>query len=446
MLTTNQRMSTDKKRLTPQGQTMGRVAATDMAPQRAARPNPPQAPQKPRAPAVPATKGSRTSPVFQAGRAPMTQAATSPQQVMQAATSPQQVMQAATNPQQRAVNTIQASAPGSPTGSTGNPGIAPQNNAGDIQFTPGSMSTQNPVSAVGSVPGTLGSGLGSFADLYGIGPGGRSSLTSDLQRVDDVPDEAGGYYDGRGNTAGEGGILGLLDGRGPQIKPIVAKDPPPPLVHDDRTYQQMMQDALMERLMGGPQTAEEEALINQMMEAQVGQGVADARANMGGGGFAVGGALGALEGDIRREGSLAASGQIADLRQQEEAAWLEQVLGLSGSLQDERELGIYETAFERALKMLEDQGGGGGGGGGGAPAPFVDEDGNVTQDSVSEEQREAKTGAEDAVAAYYGVPPEATMSTSLPPEGAETTTYGPYTVFTDSQGVLRYVFTPLGAG
>ena len=312
MLTTNQRMSTDKKRLTPQGQTMGRVAATDMAPQRAAQPNPPQAPQQPRAPAVPATKGSRTSPVFQAGRAPMTQGAI--------------------NPQQRAVNTMQTAAPGSPTGSTGHPGIAPQNNLPTgVQFTPGSMSPQ-PVGGIYT-------------------PQPTSDLTAATDPTAAIWGAANSGLSGRPGTINTGTVGGTADPTPPGSLP--------PLVSDDRTYQQMMQDALMERLMGGPQTAEEEALINQMMEAQVGQGVADARANMGGGGFAVGGALGALEGDIRREGSLAASGQIADLRQQEEAAWLEQVLGLSGSLQDERELGIYETAFERALKMLEDQGGGG---------------------------------------------------------------------------------------
>lgn len=316
MLTTNQRMSTDKKRLTPQGQTMGRVAATDMAPQRAAQPNPPQAPQQPRAPAVPATKGSRTSPVFQAGKAPMTQGAI--------------------NPQQKAVNTMQTAAPGAATGATGNPGIAPQNNVGGIQFNPGSMSPQ---------------------PTGGITPQPTGNLTAATDPTAGIWGGANSGTVGKPGTINTGTVGGTADPTPPGSVP--------PLVFDDRTYQQMMQDALMEKLMGGPQTAEEEALINQMMEAQVGQGVADARANMGGGGFAVGGALGALEGDIRREGSLAASGQIADLRQQEEAQWLEQVLGLSGSLQDERELGIYETAFERALKMLEEPGGGGGGGGSG---------------------------------------------------------------------------------
>lgn len=338
MLTTNQRMGMDQKRLRPQGRQM-QQQAKDLQPQRAAQANPPQGVQQ--APRVPATKGARTTPVFQAGK-PM-QPAPAPAQAPSQQAAPQGLAPGGGGPQ--------ATQGGGAQG-----GLSQQNQPGGIQFTPGSMgAVQSPPPAAGVTPSPAQFDWSSLA-----GTEGNWTL--------------GGGRTGAG-PMGPGGGTFTPDPTQP------GPSDTPPLVHDDRTYQQMLEDYMMQQLMnGGPDTAAQEALIMQAMEAQVGQGVADARANMGGGGFAVGGALGALEGDIRREGALGASQQIADMKGAERDRWMDEIMGVTGALQSERELGIYETAFERALRMLEeDQGSGGDGGAGGGGGGILDAIGGSTQ-------------------------------------------------------------------
>lgn len=384
MLTTNQRMGRDQKQLRPQGQQM-RQQAKDLQPQRAAQANPPQGVQQ--APRVPATKGARTTPVFQAGK-PM-QAA--PSQVPSQQAAPQGLAPGAGGPQ--------ATQGGGAQG-----GLSQQNQPGGIQFTPGGVGTvQQPPPAAGATPSPAQFDWSSLAGTEGnwLLGGGRTG--------------AGPMGPGGGTYTPDPTQPGPSD--------------TPPLVYDDRTYQQMIQDLLMQQLMGGgPDTAAQEAMIMEAMNAQVGQGVADARANMGGGGFAVGGALGALEGDIRREGAMGANQQIMDLRGAEQDRWMDQVMGLTGALQSERELGIYETAFERALRLLEEDGGGGSTGGGGGTNP------------ISEGFQEG--GIQGAIQGGFAGANQATIETLIgkSPDG---TTYSP--VFSGTSGSIQEI-KPAGMG
>lgn len=139
--------------------------------------------------------------------------------------------------------------------------------------------------------------------------------------------------------------------------------------------------AWLDRMFAGPvDTTEDEALVRELMAAQAGQGVADARARMGVLGF-TGGALGALEGDVRGAAAQDAAAQILALRRgarEEDLARgmagagvlaaddqlaLEQLLGTGRLELDEQlgtrgldiredELAIKQSAADLALEML----------------------------------------------------------------------------------------------
>lgn len=160
--------------------------------------------------------------------------------------------------------------------------------------------------------------------------------------------------------------------------------------------------AWLDRMFAGPvDTTEDEALVRELMAAQAGQGVADARARMGVLGF-TGGALGALEGDVRGAAAQDAAAQILALRRgarEEDLARgmagagvlaaddqlaleqllgtgrldLDEALGTRGLDIREDELAIKQQAADLAEDMLraELEGANATGGGGGGPVDFV---------------------------------------------------------------------------
>lgn len=121
------------------------------------------------------------------------------------------------------------------------------------------------------------------------------------------------------------------------------------------TNDQLAQEAIAELLGGGPRsTADEEALIRELLEGTVGQGQADLNARMAAGGFGSSGALGAMSGDMRRQAAQAASGQILDVRQGARDEWLEQVMaGLDGEFGD-RKLDMDEEQYKAYIDVLKE--------------------------------------------------------------------------------------------
>lgn len=80
--------------------------------------------------------------------------------------------------------------------------------------------------------------------------------------------------------------------------------------------------AMLEKLVGGEgmkvNTAEEEALIKELMQDRLGQGLVEQRARMGRAGFGASGALAAMEGDVRRQAGQQATQETLALRRQAE--------------------------------------------------------------------------------------------------------------------------------
>lgn len=214
---------------------------------------------------------------------------------------------------------------------------------------------------------------------------------------------AGGAYNPVGTGYGRGDISrggggGLEEGKyknpNDAIRGVGAGPADPTLPQNKAAW--------LDRMFAGPvDTTEDEALVRELMAAQAGQGVADARARMGVLGF-TGGALGALEGDVRGAAAQDAAAQILALRRgarEEDLARgmagagvlaaddqlaleqllgtgrldLDEALGTRGLDIREDELAIKQQAADLAEDMLraELEGANATGGGGGGPVDFV---------------------------------------------------------------------------
>lgn len=130
-------------------------------------------------------------------------------------------------------------------------------------------------------------------------------------------------------------------------------------VETDDMFEKLMRD-----LMGdGPRdTSEDEALINEMMRANTGQGQADLMAGMAAGGFGMGGAAQAGMGDIATRAARSAAGEVMDVRQGARDEWLERVntgmegyFGDRGLDQSDRGMDIDEEFRDRELDLTEEQ-------------------------------------------------------------------------------------------
>lgn len=126
---------------------------------------------------------------------------------------------------------------------------------------------------------------------------------------------------------------------------------PPPQTSEDAAY-----DAILELLQGDARdTSEEEALIRQLMQENIGQGQADLNARMGAAGMGTSGALGAMSADMRSKAATEAAKGIMDVRQGAREEQLDRLrLGLEMEM---RQRGIELTEEQWSLVMDEITGG-----------------------------------------------------------------------------------------
>lgn len=129
--------------------------------------------------------------------------------------------------------------------------------------------------------------------------------------------------------------------------------PPPSATADD--IDQMIRDLVASQIgaAGKANTAEEEALIRQQMQGELGQSLVDQRARMGRAGFGASGAMGAIEGDVRRAAEMDALDQILGLRRTEDQRSIENAMGAI-SAENQMRRGAADDALRRmALEALQ---------------------------------------------------------------------------------------------
>lgn len=134
----------------------------------------------------------------------------------------------------------------------------------------------------------------------------------------------------------------------------------------DTQVRQLMADLLAGKGMD-VSTAEEEALIRELMQDKVGQGLVEQRARMGRAGFGASGALAAMESDVRRQAGQQATQETLAIRRQAEQEAINNALravGVDVEKRAEARQQMFDEEFLSALRSAmgqEDTGGGGGG-------------------------------------------------------------------------------------
>jgi hypothetical protein len=124
-------------------------------------------------------------------------------------------------------------------------------------------------------------------------------------------------------------------------------------------------------------TAAHEALIRELGQEHVGQGLLNARARMGAAGFGSSGALYGLEGDVRRQAARDVAEQILGVRDREEQQAFERAEAAAGMDIRQREAANRAALLQAQLDALAALLGGGDG------APVID-DGNGGGDVVGQ--------------------------------------------------------------
>lgn len=114
--------------------------------------------------------------------------------------------------------------------------------------------------------------------------------------------------------------------------------------------------AIMDLLTGGPRdTAEDEALIRELMQHQAGAGQADLNARLGAAGFGTSGALGAMTSDLRQAAARKAAEDIMGVRQTaRDDAFRDLGLGIEAEQRD-RGLDITEQQYLDYMQGVEDE-------------------------------------------------------------------------------------------
>lgn len=157
---------------------------------------------------------------------------------------------------------------------------------------------------------------------------------------------------------------------------------PPPPPEEPATNEELDKQirSLMEDLVAGRgmdvSTAEEEALIRELMQDRLGQGLVEQRARMGRAGFGASGALAAMEGDIRRQAGQQATQETLTLRRQAEEDAIRNALeavDVDIRSREEGRRAIFDQEFLNALKssLGMDTGEGEGGEDNGGSAPLT---------------------------------------------------------------------------
>jgi hypothetical protein len=196
-----------------------------------------------------------------------------------------------------------------------------------------------------------------------------SNATTDYLQPDGMPKQpapptgprrtvAGGPLPGAEETIREGVAAGALPASNEQF---------------NEQIRMLMQDLISGRGMD-VSTDEEEALIRELMQDRLGQGLVEQRARMGRAGFGASGALAAMEGDVRRQAGQQATQETLALRRQAEQEAIDNALrsiGVDLDVRGEARKSAFDEEFLNALKSslgLNDGEGAGGGRPQGSPA------------------------------------------------------------------------------
>lgn len=129
--------------------------------------------------------------------------------------------------------------------------------------------------------------------------------------------------------------------------------PPPATTQDD--IDQMIRDLVASQLSGAGKanTAEEEALIRQRMQGELGGSLVNQRARAGRAGFASSGALMAQEGDIKRAAEMDALDEILGLRRGEDQRSIDNAMGAIGAETSMRRAASDDALRRMALEALQ---------------------------------------------------------------------------------------------
>jgi hypothetical protein len=137
----------------------------------------------------------------------------------------------------------------------------------------------------------------------------------------------------------------------PMVDVNTAPPPPPVQTADEQrdALDQQIRDFVSGRVSGANDvdTAEQEALIRDLVEGKTGAALVDARARGGRAGFGASGAQMAIEGDIRKQAGQAASGDILDLRRTEQQRAFD-----NATQAIQTESGMRSAASDDALRRM----------------------------------------------------------------------------------------------
>lgn len=166
-----------------------------------------------------------------------------------------------------------------------------------------------------------------------------------------APPEAVVYEDLATNEENQNELAGIGEAFQP-AEPPEPEAPPPSDAEFDTQVRQMMADLLAGKGMD-VNTAEEEALIRELMQDRLGAGLVEQRARMGRAGFGASGALAAMEGDVRRQAGQQATQETLALRRQAEQEAIDNALRAIGVDVEKRREGrqaAFDQEFLSALR------------------------------------------------------------------------------------------------
>lgn len=254
-----------------------------------------------------------------------------------APTPPRETMPAATQAPVKAP-VVQGGAPAMTTFSSG--GTLPKPTLPSIgERAPPTPKPQPTPMGAGGATGTGGTNI----PVTGPGDGDRNR--------NGVPDVYETAYEDQGPRTTVGG--GPLSGAEETIRQGVEAGALPASNEQlNEQIRMLMQDLISGRGMD-VSTAEEEALIKELMQDRLGQGLVEQRARMGRAGFGASGALAAMEGDVRRQAGQQATQETLALRRQAEQEAIRnalQAVGVDIDVRSEARRALFDDEFLNALK------------------------------------------------------------------------------------------------
>lgn len=221
----------------------------------------------------------------------------------------------------------------------------------------------------GSWSGQAGGGGSGGANIPVTGPGTRGD--ADQDGIPDNQEEGYNPFAGWTPTLPPGWkaseVAAWSDATGGKIAPPAgAPDEPASNEELNAQIRSLMEDLVSGRGMD-VNTAEEEALIRELMQDRLGQGLVEQRAKMGRAGFGASGALAAMEGDVRRQAGQQATQETLALRRQAEQEAIRnalQAVGVDIDVRGEARKAAFDEEFLNALKSSLGLDGGEGAAGG----------------------------------------------------------------------------------